>query len=102
MKYSSRSRGASSSRAGPEPDEADDLAVDQCDVEVVIRALAHPVRPEFGHAAGGEIGEGGLADQVVVGLVPALGVDAAECFGVDITNGADNCFGNCIGAHAGD
>ena len=77
--------------------EADDLAVDEGG-----ELLVPSPRSEWFQSSAMRRGERcrcGLADQVVVGLVPARGVDAAEGLGVEITDGTDNGFGNRIGAH---
>jgi hypothetical protein len=43
--------------------------------------------------------EGSRTDEVVVGLVPADGVDAAERLHIGITDRADDDIGNNLGAH---
>ena len=85
---------------GARSDEADDLAVDEGGELLVLLAALRVVVPELGHAARREVLECGCADQVVVRLVPAGGVDAAQGLDVGITDGTDDDLGNNIGAHA--
>ena len=86
---------ASGSGAG----EADDLAVDERGEHLELGTLDGPVRPELGHAARGDLLERGLADQVVVGLVPARRVHPAEGLGVDVPYRTDDDVGLQFGFH---
>ncbi|MBG9885409.1 hypothetical protein ABE10_02175, partial [Bacillus toyonensis] len=65
-----------------------------------VRALGGPVRPQLGETLGRHGLEGGFADEVVVGLVPAGGVHATEGFRVHIADGPDDDLRLGIGAHA--
>ncbi len=86
----------------PRADEADDLAVDERGAHAEVITLRSPVRPELRHAPGRDAFERSLADQVVVGLVPALRVHATQSFRIHITDRTDDDFGLGFGAHARD
>src|SRR5690606_21299243 len=89
-----------SGRAGA--DEAHDLAVDERRAHAEVVALASPVRPQLGHATGRDALQRSLADQMVVRLVPALGVHATEGFRIHIADRTDDDLGLGFGAHARD
>src|SRR5690606_20204673 len=71
-------------------DESDDLAVDECGEHLELGTLDGPAGPQFGHALGRDLLKSGSADEVVVGFVPAGGVDTTEGLGIHISNGPDD------------
>jgi hypothetical protein len=86
-------------RARARSDEADDLAADERGEHLELRALRGPVRPQLGEALGRDVLESSLADEVVVGLVPAGGVDPSEGLGIHVANGTDDDVGLELGFH---
>src|SRR5690606_23280363 len=81
------------------PREAHDVATGKGGDHSEIRALLSPVRPQFGESLGRHILESGGADEVVVGLVPACGVHAAQGLRIHVSNGTDDDVGLEFGFH---
>src|SRR5690606_27871723 len=81
-------------------DEPDDLTVDERGAHPEVVALSGPVRPELCHAAGRDPLECGLADQVVVGLVPRLRVHATQGLRAHIADRTNDDVRLGFGAHA--